>query len=55
MAKATASVKAKVKKKPVKAGSTPRPHGGIPTDKIVEIRAKIIADIKKRNDGKGTR
>lgn len=48
---ATAKTKAKVKKKPIKAGYTPRQHGGFPTNKAMLIRAKLIADIKKRNNG----
>lgn len=40
-----AKVSTSVKKKPVKAGSTPRPHGGFPTAKV----AKIVTSIKKKN------
>lgn len=43
--KVKAKVKTSVKKKPVKAGSTPRPHGGFPTAKV----AKIVTSIKKKN------
>lgn len=48
---ASAKVSTKVKKKPIKAGSTQRPHGGFPTNKAVLIRAKLIADVKKKNNG----
>lgn len=40
--KATAKTKVKkVKKKPIKAGSTPRPHGGFPTQAVIKLNAKI--------------
>lgn len=39
-AKATTKVKG-LKKKPIKAGSTPRPHGGFPTQAIIKLNAKI--------------
>lgn len=41
----------KSKAKPIKAGSTSRKHGGFPTQKIVQIRAKILTDIQKKKDG----
>lgn len=45
MAQATAQVKSKVKKKPVKAGSTaPKNVGGI-------VNAKVIATVKKLKNG----
>jgi hypothetical protein len=47
--KVKGKVKASVKKKPVKAGSTPQPHGGFPTQKVITIRSKVIADIKKKD------
>ena len=40
---AKVKTKVKVKKKPVKAGSTPRPHGGFPTKKVIKITAKLKA------------
>lgn len=40
-------VKANVKKKPIKAGSTPRPHGGFPTQAVIKLNAKIKD--KKKN------
>lgn len=45
MAKVKGKVKATTRKKPVKAGSTPRPHGGFPTATV----AKIVTKIKKKN------
>ena len=48
---ATAKTKARVKKKPVKAGSTEMAHGGFPTNKAMLIRTKLIAEIKKKNNG----
>lgn len=45
MAKGKGKVKAKVKKKPVKAGSTDKSHGGAPTSKLV----KIVTKIKNKN------
>lgn len=40
--KVTATTKVKkVKKKPIKAGSTPRPHGGFPTQAVIKLNAKI--------------
>lgn len=48
MAKTTAQVRAKVKKKPVKAGSTkPRNIGGIVNYKVVLIRNKMKNDQKQ--------
>lgn len=41
MAKARAKVKSKVKRKPVKAGSKPRPHGGFPTEAVIKLTAKV--------------
>lgn len=50
--KAKAKVSTKPpKKNPVKAGSTPRPHGGLPTKKVILITNKIIADYKKKKNG----
>lgn len=46
MAKATVKTKAKAKKKPVKAGSSNMEHGGVPTSKIVKIRAKLLSELK---------
>ena len=43
MAQAKVKTKVKVKKKPVKAGSTSRPHGGFPTKKVIKITAKLKA------------
>jgi hypothetical protein len=37
MAKVTAKTKAGTKKKPVKAGSSSKKHGGLPTQKLVMI------------------
>ena len=45
MAKARAKVKSKVKRKSVKAGSKPRPHGGFPTQAVI----KLNSEIKKKN------
>lgn len=49
MAKVKGKIAAKVKKSnkkaPVKAGSTPRPHGGAPTQAIIKLTSKI----KKKN------
>lgn len=39
--KARGKVKAKVKRKPVKAGSTPKPHGGFPTEAVIKLTAKV--------------
>lgn len=54
MARAKVVAKAKtgvtVKKSPVKAGSTHRQHGGLPTRKVILITSKIKADIEKRNN-----
>lgn len=51
-AKVKGTIKSKVRKSnnkaPVKAGSTPRPHGGVPTQAIIKLRSKII---KKKNNG----
>ena len=45
MAKTTAQIRAKVKKKPVKAGSTaPRNIGGA-------VNAKLVATVKKVKNG----
>lgn len=41
MAKATVKTTAKAKKKPVKAGSSYKGHGGLPTGKVVAIVKKI--------------
>lgn len=41
MSKATVKTKAKAKKKPVKAGSSYKGHGGLPTAKLVAIMKKI--------------
>lgn len=41
MAKAKGKIKSSVKKKPVKAGSTDKTHGGFPTAKVVKIVTKI--------------
>lgn len=40
--------KPSTKKKPVKAGSSSRPHGGAPTGKIVKVRTKILTEVKKK-------
>lgn len=48
MAKIKGRIVGSVKRKPKKAGSTPRPHGGFPTGKIIAIRAKILSDIEKK-------
>jgi hypothetical protein len=40
MAKASVKTKAKMKKKPVKAGSSYKGHGGLPTAKLVAIMKK---------------
>jgi hypothetical protein len=40
MAKASVKTKAKMKKKPVKAGSSYKAHGGLPTAKLVAIMKK---------------
>lgn len=45
MPKIKGKVVASTRKKPVKAGSTPRPHGGFPTGKV----AKIVASLKKKH------
>lgn len=46
MSKVKGKIAAKVSKskkaKSVKAGSTPRPHGGAPTQAIIKLRSKII-------------
>lgn len=48
MAKTTAQVRAKVKRKPIKAGSTkPRNIGGIVNYKVVLIKNKIKDDHKQ--------
>lgn len=39
--KARGKVKAKAKRTPVKAGSTPRPHGGFPTTAVIKLTAKV--------------
>lgn len=49
--KVKGKVKVSVKKRPVKAGSTPQPHGGFPTQKVIQITTKLKAEIKKDNDG----
>ena len=41
MAKATIKTKATTKKKPVKAGSSYKGHGGLPTAKLVAIMKKV--------------
>jgi hypothetical protein len=41
MSKATVKTKVKAKKKPVKAGSSYKGHGGLPTAKLVAIMKKI--------------
>lgn len=41
MVKVKGKVKASTRKKPVKAGSTPRPHGGFPTQKVILITKKL--------------
>lgn len=44
MAKVKARTKATIKKgnkSPLRAGSTPRPHGGFPTQAIIRFNAKI--------------
>lgn len=51
MPKAKATIKAKVKKKPVKAGSTDKTHGGFPTQKAILIRSQIIANVKRKTNG----
>ena len=38
---AKAKIKSNVKRKPVKAGSTDKTHGGFPTAKVVKIVTKI--------------
>lgn len=43
MAKAVVKTSAKVKRKPVKAGSSYKGHGGLPT-------AKVVAIVKKLNE-----
>ena len=45
---ATSKVSTKVKKKPIKAGSTRRKHGGFPTQKVITISTKI-----RKKDGQG--
>lgn len=54
MARGTVVAKAKtsasIRKRPVKAGSTHRQHGGLPTRKVILITSKIKADIEKRNN-----
>ena len=47
---AKAKTSASARKKPVKAGSTHRQHGGLPTRKVILITSKIKADIEKRNN-----
>lgn len=47
---AKGKTKASVKKKPIKAGSTNRQHGGLPTQKVILITSKIKADIEKRKN-----
>lgn len=47
MAKGKIKVRAKTKKAPVKAGSNST-HGGLPTKKLIAIRAKVLADLKKK-------
>lgn len=44
--KARGKIKAKAKSKPVKAGHTPRPHGGFPTEAVIKLTAKV-----KRSNG----
>ena len=46
MPKIKAKVVGKVKRSPVKAGSTPRPHGLYPTQAVITLTAKIK---EKRN------
>lgn len=49
MAKTTAQVRAKVRRKPIKAGSTkPRNIGGALNYKLVLIRQKQIADKQQK-------
>lgn len=40
--------KTKVKKSPVKAGSTHKEHGGLPTQKVILITSKIKVDKAKQ-------
>jgi hypothetical protein len=40
--KIVSKVRKSNKKTPVKAGATPRPHGGAPTQAIITLRTKII-------------
>ena len=40
MAKVSVKTKAKVKNKPVKAGSSYKGHGGLPTAKVIAIMKK---------------
>ena len=42
MAKIKGTVVGKVKRSPVKAGSTPRPHGGFPTQAVITLRTMRI-------------
>lgn len=46
MVKVKGTVKAKVRRngKPIKAGSTSKPHGGFPTGTIIKINAQIKKD-----------
>lgn len=46
MPKIKAKVVGKVKRSPVKAGSTPRPHGGFPTQAVIRFNAIVK---EKRN------
>jgi hypothetical protein len=43
--KIVSKVRKSNKKTPVKAGSTPRPHGGFPTQAVIVLTSKI----KKKN------
>ena len=47
---AKGKTKAIVKKSPIKAGSTHRQHGGLPTRKVILITSKVKADIEKRKN-----
>ena len=48
MAKVKAKIVGKVKRSPVKAGSTPRPHGGFPTQAVIRFNAMI----REKKNGK---
>ena len=51
MARAKGKLKATTRKKPIKAGSTDKTHGGFPTQKAILIRSAIIANLKKKGNG----